>query len=107
MMLSLARFVGVLALLAPFAQTAPTKEVLAETKGNCSRVQVAILGAGLAGITAAQTLVNASITDFVIVEYNNRIGGRVYNRPFGKKPGTDESYFVELGANWYVAPKYL
>ncbi|KAI3536361.1 N1-acetylpolyamine oxidase [Colletotrichum filicis] len=99
-MLSLGRFVGVLALLAPVAQTAPTKEVLAETQRNCSRVQVAILGAGLAGITAAQTLVNASITDFVIVEYNNRIGGRVYNRPFGKKPGTNESYFVELGANW-------
>ncbi|UQC76289.1 N1-acetylpolyamine oxidase [Colletotrichum lupini] len=100
MMLSLARFVGVLALIAPVAQTAPTKEFFAETKGNCSKVQVAILGAGLAGITAAQTLVNASITDFVIVEYNNRIGGRVYNRPFGKKPGTNESYFVELGANW-------
>ncbi|KAK7438804.1 N1-acetylpolyamine oxidase [Colletotrichum acutatum] len=99
-MRSLARLLGLLALLAPLAQTAPTGEVVADDKGNCSRVQVAILGAGLAGITAAQTLVNASITDFVIVEYNNRIGGRVYNHAFGKKPGTDESYFVELGANW-------
>lgn len=102
MMLSLARSFRLIALLAFFTQAAPTKEVRTEDNGSCSRVQVAILGAGLAGVTAAQALANASITDFVIVEYNNRIGGRVYNRAFGKQPGTDEPYYVELGANWYV-----
>ncbi|KAK1621999.1 amine oxidase [Colletotrichum phormii] len=97
---SLTRSIGLLALLTAFSQAAPTLERRTDDEKNCSRVQVAILGAGLAGITAAQALVSASITNFVIVEYNNRIGGRVYNRAFGKKPGKNESYFVELGANW-------
>jgi len=39
------------------------------------------------------------VTDFVIVEYNGDIGGRVAHTTFGAKPdGTP--YVVELGANW-------
>lgn len=39
------------------------------------------------------------MTDFVIVEYNGDIGGRVAHTTFGAKPdGTP--YVVELGANW-------
>lgn len=53
----------------------------------------------MAGISAAQALANASITDFVIIEYQDRIGGRVHAVDFGKK--ADQSpYKVELGANW-------
>ena len=40
--------------------------------------------------------------DFVIVEYNGEIGGRVKHTTFGKQPGSDEGYTIELGANWYV-----
>ncbi|KAI1306568.1 amine oxidase [Xylaria venustula] len=66
---------------------------------ECRKTKVAILGAGVAGITAAQALVNASVTDFLIVERNDYIGGRVKHTEFGKKPdGTP--YVVELGANW-------
>lgn len=95
------RFLSFLFLLATYAQGAPTKEVHADIEGKCSRVQVAILGAGLAGITAAKVLDDAGIKNFTIVEYNDRIGGRVYNRAFGRQPNSDEPYFVELGANWY------
>ncbi|KAI8208639.1 Polyamine oxidase [Colletotrichum sp. SAR 10_65] len=94
------RFLSFLFLLATFAQGAPTKDVHADIEGKCSRVQVAILGAGLAGITAAKVLDDAGIKNFTIVEYNDRIGGRVYNRAFGRQSNSDEPYFVELGANW-------
>lgn len=65
----------------------------------CRETRVAILGAGVAGITAAQALSNASVTDFIIVEYRNELGGRVAHTNFGRKSdGTP--YVVELGANW-------
>jgi polyamine oxidase len=71
----------------------------AKGSSTCRKTQVAILGAGVAGITAAQALTNASITDFVIVDRNDYIGGRVKHTTFGKKhDGTP--YTVELGANW-------
>lgn len=44
-----------------------------------------------------QALSNASVTDFLIVEYNGVIGGRVAHTTFGAKKN---SYTVELGANW-------
>ncbi|CAM1510744.1 Fc.00g082570.m01.CDS01 [Cosmosporella sp. VM-42] len=66
---------------------------------TCRKTKVAILGAGVAGITAAQALINASISDFLIVDRNDYIGGRVRHTTFGKRPdGT--GYTVELGANW-------
>lgn len=43
---------------------------------QCRQTKVAILGAGVAGITAAQALSNASVSDFLIIERNDYIGGR-------------------------------
>lgn len=37
------------------------------------------------------------MTDFLILEYNGDIGGRVAHTTFGAK---NNSYTVELGANW-------
>ncbi|MCJ1415425.1 hypothetical protein MMC32_001757 [Xylographa parallela] len=66
---------------------------------TCKRTTVAVLGAGTAGITAAQALTNASVHDFLIVEYNDVIGGRVAHTTFGVK-ADGSPYTVELGANW-------
>ncbi|KAI0473120.1 putative flavin-containing polyamine oxidase [Xylariaceae sp. FL0804] len=66
---------------------------------HCRKTKVAILGAGTAGIAAAQALTNASISDFVIVDRNDYIGGRVKHTTFGKKPD-GSPYTIELGANW-------
>lgn len=89
---------------------------------KCEKTKVAILGGGTAGITAAvsrtrlslyyaiqcdahmkwreqQALTNASIHDFIIVEYNADIGGRVAHTDFGKDIDGNP-YTVELGANW-------
>lgn len=65
----------------------------------CRRTKVAIIGAGVAGITAAQALSNQSVTDFVILEYNNGIGGRMRNTKFGSD-ANGNPYTIELGANW-------
>lgn len=53
----------------------------------------------MAGVTAAQTLANSSINDFVIVEYNSDLGGRIAHTTFGEDP-SGKPYTVELGANW-------
>ncbi|KAK2751142.1 hypothetical protein FQN57_000217 [Myotisia sp. PD_48] len=66
---------------------------------ECIRTKVAILGAGVAGITAAQALANQSIDDFVIVEYQDRMGGRLLEVNFGQKLD-GSSYIVEAGASW-------
>lgn len=85
---------------------------------TCKKTKVAVLGAGAAGIFAAaspkitnvlessanplqQALHNASVDDFMIIEYNGEIGGRVKHTTFGKDPN-GEPYTVELGANWYA-----
>ncbi|KAI0199873.1 amine oxidase [Astrocystis sublimbata] len=82
------------------AAAAPSSSSYPSTS-SCHKTQVAILGAGAAGITAAQALHNASISDFLIVDRNSYIGGRVKHVSFGSnasKNGT--AYTVELGANW-------
>ncbi|EPE27798.1 FAD/NAD(P)-binding protein [Glarea lozoyensis ATCC 20868] len=68
--------------------------------GTCTKTKVVILGAGMTGIAAAQALYNASVTDFIIVDVNDYIGGRVKHTTFGKNASTSEPYVVELGANW-------
>jgi hypothetical protein len=40
------------------------------------------------------------VTDFVIIEYNGEIGGRIKHTTFGDKPDGSGPYTVELGANW-------
>ncbi|KAL9115682.1 MAG: hypothetical protein Q9227_000050 [Pyrenula ochraceoflavens] len=47
-----------------------------------------------------QALSNASVHDFVIVEHQGDIGGRVAHTEFGRNPSTGDAYTVELGANW-------
>ena len=57
------------------------------------RKKVLILGAGAAGITAAKTFHDQGVTDFVVLEGQDYIGGRMKQASFaGMK--------VELGANW-------
>ncbi|KAI7849745.1 hypothetical protein BDC45DRAFT_448237 [Circinella umbellata] len=57
------------------------------------RTKIAILGAGAAGISAASRFNQKGETDFLIVDAQPFIGGRVQHQSFG-------DYSVELGANW-------
>lgn len=59
--------------------------------------QVLILGGGVAGIIAARTLAAQGITDFLIVEGRNELGGRARSATFG---APNRQMTIELGANW-------
>lgn len=48
------------------------------------KTKTIIVGAGAAGIAAASKLLQKGMNDFVILEANNRIGGRVHTVNFGK-----------------------
>lgn len=48
------------------------------------RVKIAIVGAGASGIAAASRLSQEGINDFVVLEANDRIGGRINTVDFGK-----------------------
>ena len=58
-----------------------------------SKKKVLILGAGVSGITAAKTLYDQGVTDFLVLEGQDYIGGRVTQASFAEMK-------VEMGANW-------
>jgi len=62
-------------------------------QGRDVSANVLVLGAGMAGITAAKTLQDLGVDDVKIVEGSDRLGGRVKDVPFG-------GINVEVGANW-------
>ena len=59
--------------------------------------KILILGAGLSGITAAKTLLDKGITDFLILDGKNYTGGRIHAVPFA-------GLNIEAGANWIHFP---
>lgn len=52
-----------------------------------------IIGAGISGIGAGTYLMNHGFTNFIILEAENRIGGRIQTIPFGAN-------VIDLGAAW-------
>ncbi len=56
-------------------------------------VKILILGAGMSGIKAAETLHKNGITNFLVLEGKDYIGGRVKHVQF-------EGNLVPLGAGW-------
>ncbi|KAI1365138.1 putative flavin-containing polyamine oxidase [Xylaria arbuscula] len=96
LLLWILNLVGVLATVIPKRDVNDTSSGVAQ---DCQRTKVVILGAGIAGITTAQALSNNSVTDFLILEYKDHIGGRVHSANFGT--GLDgKPLRVEYGANW-------
>ena len=60
---------------------------------NAIRTKVLILGAGVAGLAAAHTLHKNEIEDFIVLEAQDHIGGRVKQIDFA-------GLRLEEGANW-------
>ncbi|MDX6672819.1 MAG: monoamine oxidase [Solirubrobacteraceae bacterium] len=61
--------------------------------GKKGEADVAIVGAGLAGLTAARRLVDAGVEP-VVVEARDRVGGRTLNHDIG------DGKVVEVGGQW-------
>ncbi|KAL7730902.1 hypothetical protein ACLKA6_014147 [Drosophila palustris] len=64
------------------------------TNTSSTNVKVLIIGAGMAGLSAANHLLQNGCDDFLIVEARGRVGGRIVSIPL------DNNQKVELGANW-------
>ncbi|XP_030643497.1 peroxisomal N(1)-acetyl-spermine/spermidine oxidase-like [Chanos chanos] len=61
--------------------------------------RIVIVGAGFAGLSAAETLVKAGFQNVQVLEAMGRLGGRAYTmRPFSEN-------IIELGANWIHGQK--
>lgn len=56
-----------------------------DTTSSTYTHKIIIIGAGIAGISAAHHLVKNGETDFKILEARNRIGGRIISIPLGEK----------------------
>ncbi|RDA91848.1 hypothetical protein CP533_3683 [Ophiocordyceps camponoti-saundersi (nom. inval.)] len=92
-------FVSSLASLASVGGALPSRR-----SDGCTKTSVAILLVPssildllvLSAADGLQALANESVDDFIILEYQDRIGGRAWHTQFG-------GYTVELGANWVSA----
>jgi len=69
--------------------------VTCKSQGTCESkdADVLILGAGMSGIAAAKTLNDNVVTNFIILEARNEIGGQMRAADFA-------GVRIELGANW-------
>jgi len=65
--------------------------------GGTNDFQVLILGGGVAGVMAAETLHRKGIDNFKVIEARSALGGRMKSFSFGI-PGRE--YVLELGADW-------
>ncbi|MGV0836359.1 flavin monoamine oxidase family protein [Mycolicibacterium thermoresistibile] len=65
-----------------------------------NEADVVVVGAGLAGLTAARTLRRAGV-DAVVLEARDRVGGRTLNHALDHAPGeAADDAVVELGGQW-------
>lgn len=68
-----------------------------KTKGVPSSPKVIVVGAGIAGIAAADVLCREGFGDVVVLEATDRVGGRIWSIDIGKRLGLDfPSEFVIL-----------
>lgn len=59
--------------------------------------QILILGGGVAGVLAAETLHHRGVDNFKIIEARGTLGGRMKSFSFG---APSRQYVLELGADW-------
>ena len=78
------------------SETASTQTTTSATPSN--EATVIIIGAGMAGLAAAYQLKNEGISDIIILEARDRLGGRIF---------TDRSLGlpVDMGASWIHGPQ--
>ena len=60
---------------------------------NAKPPKIVVIGAGVSGVAAAVKLIENGYDDVVILEAENRIGGRILSIPYG-------TGFIDMGAQW-------
>jgi monoamine oxidase len=75
------------------AGSIPLARAAAKAPPKASRVDVAVVGAGLSGLTAARTLSRAG-RSVLVLEARDRVGGRNFDHPIGN------GQVVEMGGQW-------
>jgi len=60
------------------------------------KLRVVVVGAGAAGLAAAARLMERGVRNVVILEAEDRIGGRIHTTPFGKHVLLLYYYFTTL-----------
>ncbi|XP_064396029.1 uncharacterized protein LOC135343033 [Halichondria panicea] len=68
--------------------------VIAQPECPADASEVLILGGGITGVAAARRLHELGVTDFILLEAQDRLGGRIRNEEL--VPGVN----VNVGANW-------
>ncbi|WP_439669163.1 flavin monoamine oxidase family protein [Cupriavidus necator] len=76
------------------ASAAPRVKGAGAASAGRDVLDVAIIGAGLAGLTAARDLKRGGCDTFVVLEARSRVGGRTYNHDLGN------SVVSEAGGQW-------
>lgn len=86
--------VGSLGLKVGLASAGESQENAGVSRNSDDVLDVAIIGAGLAGLTAARDLQLAGSQSFVVLEARDRVGGRTLNYEVG------DGYVSEVGGQW-------
>ncbi len=63
---------------------------------SLEKTTVLILGAGITGITAAHTFQHSGLSDFLVIEGSNRIGGRMLERQICGKLKNHLIIFIKI-----------
>ncbi|KAJ7614912.1 hypothetical protein FB45DRAFT_873781 [Roridomyces roridus] len=69
----------------------------ASTAGTTQNDKTVLILGGVAGIIAACNLTEQKVTNFLILEARDELGGRMHSMEFG---GSGRTSVIELGANW-------
>lgn len=73
----------------PARNSEPAVVRFSDRHAKAETVGVVVVGGGVSGLTAAKTLIDNGVNDVLILEAQDRLGGRVHTYRKGKGVGVD------------------